>query len=167
MASSVELDPWAVVHGRCCGWRRSWRPDLPWPRGRKRRWAAVDGRLGFYEKELRPIEGERRVDRGCALAAKREMEDLWDSWKKKKEMGGAGTAELLGEGDGERRRGRRTGPAAEKKKEMGAPAGMGRRRRLSGCGGCSGLLQWEGLCVVGWKRRRKWGNGVDGEAAED
>jgi hypothetical protein len=48
---------------------------------------AVDGRLGFYEKELRPIEGERRVDRGCALAAKREMEDLWESWKKK-EMGG-------------------------------------------------------------------------------
>jgi hypothetical protein len=48
---------------------------------------AVDGRLGFYEKELRPIEGERRVDRGYALAAKREMEDLWESWKKK-EMGG-------------------------------------------------------------------------------
>jgi hypothetical protein len=37
--------------------------------------------------------------------------------------GGAGTAELLGEGDGERRRGRRTGPRLEKKKEMGKRRG--------------------------------------------
>ncbi|KAI9393011.1 hypothetical protein POPTR_006G171212v4 [Populus trichocarpa] len=108
--------------------------------------------MGLWPLKLRWRQGERSVAgwKENVAAASWLLAETNERLRGKKRNrgnrvdGGAGTAELLGEGEFERRRGRRTGPAAEKRRKWGRRleweeegAGTGWRGKTQNVGGGS------------------------------